>query len=696
MKIAAAILERFVALPADCRARPRGLRDLLDDLGVEVKRQEGDRLTLELLANRGDHHCYEGVAREIAARLGQPLCVPPAAPLEVGPAPVPLRIETPLCLRYSLTRLVGHGGALDADADAVLAAAGLASVHPVVDATNVANLELGQPSHAFDAARVRGGITVRTARAGERAWLLFEAAPREIPADTLVIADDEKILAVAGVIGCEDSKTTAETREVLLESACFDPVAVRRARRALGLTTDASARFERGSDPARVLTGAGRVVQLLAAAGWTATGPTGMVGDWADPERTLWFSLADANAALGIHLSLDRATDLLQRLGFSIAIGADGQIGARVPPHRLWDVVHRADVYEELLKIAGYETPAATLPLVDGGAPPADGQRRRAEAVLTAAGLFEAITDGFYARPLRERLLSHLPAPEQHPLWAHVETTNALDRAYGLLKNNALAQALEAVAENQRVRALDIKLYEWTRTFHPTGADAATGRMGADERPVLWAIATGTDRPRSWADKGRAVDVHWASGLVAELGGALGVPLAIRSEVADPLADALHPGRRASVWWGDRAIGLFGEVHPSVLAAWKIKGLRPVFLCLDAAALLGAERQRPTFREPPTWTPIERSLAFTLPARIAAGQVQAVLQSAAPPWMSRLAIVDRFDHEDDGAPVRTVTYALTFDNADNDRTTEAVNAATEAMIHAVQSTCGPSGVRLRA
>ena len=265
MKLAQHLLRRWIAIPDDARA----LRLLLDDLGLEVKRSEatpdGAVYTLELLANRGDHRCYLGVAREIRGRTGAEIMVPGITTLQVGKSPFQLRNSTPLCLRYTLTLLerTGAPAPLAEDALQALHAAGLHSVSAPVDATNLSNLEFGQPTHAFDAEKVDQYIEIRLSRPGERAWPLFQPGPVDLPAGTLVIADAVKILAIAGVIGCEESKTTADTRRVLLESATFDPVAVRKASRALNLHTDASARFERGADPSFPEVGAGRVVHLL-------------------------------------------------------------------------------------------------------------------------------------------------------------------------------------------------------------------------------------------------------------------------------------------------------------------------------------------------------------------------------------------------------------------------------------------------
>ena len=255
---------------------------------------------------------------------------------------------------------------------APLEAADIHSVSAPVDATNLANLEFGQPTHCFDADTIVGPIRIRQARPGEQAWPLFAEEKVEVPAGAIVIADDEKVLAIAGVIGCEESKATESTTRILLESAAFDPVAVRKASRALNIHTDSSARFERGSDASQVLVGAARVVGLLEGHGWTRVGETGMVGDWTDERRTIEIDTAAAANFLGIDLSDDESAERLRRYGFEVTV-SDGHLSVIVPPHRVWDVEFPADLYEELAKSIGYNDTPSTLPPVDMGALPTAG-----------------------------------------------------------------------------------------------------------------------------------------------------------------------------------------------------------------------------------------------------------------------------------------------------------------------------------
>jgi phenylalanyl-tRNA synthetase beta chain len=680
VKVSVDVLRRYTALPVGAAE----LKALLEDVGLEVKRTDvhphaGTVLTLELLANRGDHHAYEGIAREISGRTGATVSRPAIAALTVGESPVRLRCETDRCLVYTATLLERTGaGALETTATLPLIAAEIHSVSAPVDATNLSNLELGQPTHAFDADAIDGGITVRLSRRGERAWLLFTPEPRDIPEGTLVIADDTKVLAIAGVIGCEDSKTTDGTRRLLLESACFDPVSVRKASKALGVHTDAAARFERGADPTYPIVGAGRVVHLLESAGWTRVGTTGVVGDWRDPERDVNADLERINAFLETSLTADQAVERLHRYGFHAT--QDGRtLRVRVPPHRLWDVEHWADIAEELLKSVGYNATPVTMKPMDRGALPSAIEIARAKVteVLLGHDFYEVLTDGFHGKALDERL--HVDAV--HPLAAHVTILNAVDRGFSLLKNNALAQALELLAENQRRSVHDVRAYEWTRTFHP---DPSSENGVCRERLVLWAIAVGAER--RWAGAERAADVYLMKGLVEEIATELGLALEVGPwDEALALSSALHPGRRAAIRFRGRTVGLVGEVHPEIVRSFKVRRGSPVYLEIDQL-VLAEPGTLPLYEPPPEHQPIERSLAFGLVDRITAGAVRDVLERESG---ARVAITDLFVTGD----VRAVTFELAFDN-DGKVSADEINARLTHLVSAVESAF--PGVKQRA
>ncbi len=690
MKISANVLRRFCA---GTPAQAKELRKLLDDLGIEVKRldvQGSDaHLTLELLANRGDHHCYAGVAREVAARTKTALSLPEARTLEVGAAPVPLKNETEKCLLYTATPFKVTGkleSSLGKEADELLDAAGLLTGNAAIDVTNLVNLEIGQPSHAFDRARVQGGITIRLSRPGEKAWLLFTPEPRELPVGTLVIADDVKVLAIAGVIGCEDSKILDDTKEIILESAAFDPVAVRIGGRSLATHTDASARFERGSDPTLATVAAGRIAELLAAAGVAeVTGPLGSVGDWKDPGRVIQLRADELGRFLGRPFGEGEIIERLSAYGFSHR----GGLGFQVPPHRLWDVESEEDLFEEIARSVGLNELPEGLPPVGMGARPAPQEvmLNVADEVLVGAGFCEMFTDGFYSRQVPERLAQSPGSP----LFAHVETINSIDNSFSLLKNNCLAQAVQAVADNLNVKAQDVKLFEWTRTFHP---DATAENRVCRERDVLYAVCAGRERPEAWESGSRHADVFFLKGVVEQLKRALDLPL----ELGDPdpsyaLTPLLHPHRSLSIRQHGKSVGVIGEVLPQVLQAFGIKFAKATYFEIARDALLAEPQESPAFLMPPAVPDIDRMLSFAVPASISVREIVPLLTTAAPAWLVRISVADVFSGSGDKA-VRAVAFKLLFSAAES-RTHEQLNEACAAMVKAVVDELGSRGVELR-
>jgi len=693
MRAALDVLRRFT----DVAGSPRDIRHLLDDLGIEVKRIEGDGdrsvFVLELLANRGDHHCYEGIAREVAARRSGTVRWPKLATLDQGASPIPLVVESDLCLVYTATLLERGSGpdAVDAAAARVLEAADTRALGAAVDATNVANFEIGQPTHAFDADTIEGTLTIRTARKGESARLLFTTERVAVPEGTLVIADDRKILAIAGVIGCEESKTSPATKRLLLESATFDPVAVRKASRALHTSTDSSARFERGADPERALTGAARVVELLEARGaFRRAGPTAVAGTWRNPNRTLDVDAAGVDRFLHTALGADGVAAILARYGYGVRPRA-GHLAVTVPTWRLWDVAETADVIEDVARAVGYDALPTALPTVGAGSLPSPEEARRARAddVLVGLGFQEICTDGFYGRHVFELL----GIDDRHPLARHVRTTNAVDKANALLKNNALHQAIEAVATNERRRVNDLSVFEWTRTFHPIdhpeGGAPDPARPPCSERRLLWAITSGRDRPRKWDDRSRPADVAFMKGVLEELSVELGQPFALdTADATHPLADFLHPGRRAAIVLDGVRVGVLGEVHPAVARRYKLRAARPCYLEIDASVVL-AEGTRPPFVAPSDLQPVVRSVALAVPAGIEAGTIGAAIRKASPPWLEHIEIVDVFQLPD---RAQSVTFELSYENVEGGRAAEQVNEAVEAAMAAVLAAYGPRNV----
>jgi phenylalanyl-tRNA synthetase beta chain len=290
--------------------------------------------------------------------------------------------------------------------------------------------------------------------------------------------------------------------------------------------------------------------------------------------------------------------------------------------------------------------------------------------VLVAEGFFEIFTDSFYGRGVRDRL----GLTEDDPLYAHVEMQNSIERNYSLMRNNTVAQALDALVTNINLKNTNIKIFEWARIYFPD----------LSERGLLWMLANGRDRGPFWGDKGRAADSIYLKGILEQLRLTLRVDLQMGSSDGHRLERFFHPGRRAGIHADGKLVGIFGELHPLLLQRFDVKRQRPVYLEIDESALQIAPRRR-SYVDPSNRQPIVRSVAYAIPRGITAADVRDALASAAPPFLREIRITDLFELQD----ARAVTFEIEY-LSDEALTGETINAATEAMIGAVNAKFGDS------
>ncbi|MAA78453.1 MAG: hypothetical protein CL916_04275 [Deltaproteobacteria bacterium] len=679
MNISTRVLRKYISCPES----ETELRHLFDDVGIEVKKSQDEVFSVELLANRGDHYCYAGIAREISGRLGGSVCHPQISEMIVGEDGPKVSIETDLCLIYTATYLeTQEPKDLSEESLEPLKAAEIHSLGAPIDATNLSNMEFGQPTHVFDADTIQGTIRVRLTKQGERAWPLFFEDKITLPAGIMVISDDEKILAIAGVIGCEESKTTPNTRRIILESACFDPVHVRKTSRALSIHTTSVARFERGSDPSLPLGGAGRVTFLLESCGWNRVGNTSMKGSWENPNRTIALRVENVNTFLQTDCQTEEIEERLSRYGFS-SVRNGSQLDVLVPPHRLWDVEYVSDLYEEIAKSIGYNNTPISLPMIERGELPSAEQLRKEqiEELLLGMGFFEVITDGFYG----SGLLSQLNLSPEHPLQSHVSTQNALDRGYSLLKNNAFLHAVSAVSKNIKRHIFDVKIFEWTRYFLPN-TKAKNGVC--TEKPVLWGAVCGKERPGLWTQDKHKSDLFFLKGIIEEFANEYRLPLHLTEKSIDhPLYSSLHPYRQAQISLRGSVVGIVGEIHPEVAQRFKIKKQRPCYFEIDVDALY-AKSDPLEYKIPNAIQPLKRTISFALPHGFSSQKVQDCVQAVCD-WYR---VVDLFPFQEDGHSWSSVTFELSFENPNGNVSADAVNTTLQELIAQVNTKYGSEGV----
>ncbi|HKF75665.1 MAG TPA: phenylalanine--tRNA ligase subunit beta [Candidatus Dormibacteraeota bacterium] len=624
---------------------------------------------VEVTPNRPDCLGHLGLARELAAALGRSLGRDFMPPFTGGVEPpgtdlVGVEIEAPdLCRRYIGAPITGvRVGQSPLWLRRRLWAAGVRPISNVVDVTNYVALEYGQPLHAFDLARIGGRrIVVRRARAGET-LLCLDGEGRLMTPDMLVIADAERPVAVAGIIGGEESAVSESTTDLLLEAANFEGVSVRATSRALRLRTEASTRFEKGLSPELALAGARRAAMLLA----ELTGGRVHVG-WADcyprpqePSRVR-FRPQQIDGVLGVHVPLQEMEAILRRLDFGVRVGEDGEWDVLPPVFRL-DVSIPEDVAEEVGRMHGYDRVPATLPGArrTSWQPARASLERRLDPVrhaLAAAGHTEVVTPALVAGSL----LDALGVGE-----AAMRLLNPVADDQDVLRTTLLPSLLQVAVYNRNLGRPAVAVFELGRAYLRRPDDP----LGQPDEPVrLAALRTGLPGP----DAGRVA--------FRELKGALGLALDVLTPVVPVYeraeAPLFHPGRCARVLVCGRPLGHVGELHPAVVERFDLDG-RAVALELAVEPVLAldlARRARPL----PRFPAVNRDLGVVVDEGVDAGALQRTIKEAAGDLLDSAAAFDEYRGSQVPAGRKSVAFALTFRSPERTLTDAEVDGRMDAI-----------------
>ena len=604
----------------------------------------------EILSNRPDELGHLGVARELAVGLDRPV-KGDFMPAFTGTADPPGRdlvkvtIEDPdLCSRYIGAVIKGVKVGPSPDwMQRRLRACGVRPINNIVDITNYVLLEYAQPLHAFDLALLNGpAIRVRRARVGEK-LLALDGAERALTTDMLVIADAIRPVAIAGVIGGEETAVTAGTTDILLESANFNGPSVRQTSRALGLRTEASARFERNLPPELALAGARRAASLIAElAGGTVH------REWADvyprPQEPVRVILRPQliDEVLGAHVPLEEAESILKRLNFHVKVMGDGEWDVLPPVFRL-DVSIPEDLVEEVGRVYGYDRVPPTLPgrRHDRWTPLAPSIDRRlddAREVLAGAGFTETWNPALVpGKKLEELKIAALAMRVVNPLSDDMDT----------LRTSLLPSLIDAIALNRDRGRDDVRLYELASAYLARVGDKNTQ---PDEPLRIGAVATAGVS----AEEGRAAFYRLKSVLLGCIA-SLSAPACTYDRAGAPL---FHPGRCAAVVMEGRQLGYIGELHPTVTAAARIEG-RLVAFEIDVQPVLDAA-SIPHAQPLPRFPAIERDLAVVVEDTVAAGSILASITELGGDLLEGVRAFDEYRGAQVSEGHKSIAFALTF------------------------------------
>ncbi|MBU6211143.1 MAG: phenylalanine--tRNA ligase subunit beta [Gammaproteobacteria bacterium] len=613
------ISEGIIELPADASVGA-DLREYLalDDTVLE----------LAVTPNRGDAMSMRGVAREVAALASKSLVSPDTTPVPAsrGERPNIVLGAPAACPRFHARIIVDvdNTGASPIWLRERLRRAGVRSISPVVDITNYIVQELGQPMHAYDLDKVQGGLTARLARAGEHCELL-DGRIVELQADMLVIADEAGPVALAGVMGGARTAVSAETRRVLFEVAWFAPSAIAGRGRRFGLTTDASQRFERGVDPEIGALAIERATRLLQSVAGGQAGPVVTVEETAHLKRYPAVSLRVPQIArlLGLSVSADEATALLQRLGIlRQSVGRESSGGETLrfvsPSHR-FDLSIERDLIEEIARLVGFEQiptrPAQVAQVIQPLASAAATEQRLLDT-LAARGYHEAIHFAFVEPGFQSALFPDVAA---HTL------SNPISSDLAVMRLSLWPGLIKAAMENQRRQQPRLRLMEHGVVFP----------VGAPESDRIAGLAMGPRWPEQWGGGREPVEFFDVRADVAALLSLAAPTQNIRFEAA--VSRCLHPGRSARIVRGDQPIGWIGELHPEHVRRLEFVSA-PILFELEVEVAFAPARQ--TFAEPSRYPQVRRDLAFVVDEDVSYADIRERVLSASSSALREVVLFD--------------------------------------------------------
>jgi phenylalanyl-tRNA synthetase beta chain len=497
-----------------------------------------------------------------------------------------------------------------------LARSGIRPISALVDITNYVMLELGQPLHAFDAAKLSGGIRVRQAKAGEKLTLLNAMELALTPA-FLVIADDAKAVALAGIMGGLDTSVSDATRDVFLESAFFSPDAIAGKARQLNFSSDSSYRFERGVDFAGTLAALERATQLVAEICGGSAGPVTEARATLPSRDPVRLRLARVERLLGIKLDGIQAGDILRRLRFEFAV-AGGEFRVTPPSYR-FDIAIEEDLVEELARIHGYDRIPATMPVAPATMLPAPEDRRDIAALrgLLVARDYQEIVSYSFVDAAWESDFAGNTAP--------VALANPIASQMSVMRSTLAGGLVNCLVHNVSRKQSRARLFEVGRCFMPMSSKDY-------KQPVLiGGLSYGSARHEQWGIKGRPGDFYDIKGDVE----ALLAPLPVAFRAMEHTA--LHPGKAAAIVVGGVAVGWIGELHPRWQRKYDLP-LPPVLFEFEYEAI--ARRGLPGYKETSKFPLVRRDIAAEVEEGVTYQNVLAALLQGRPPIVTEIGLFD--------------------------------------------------------
>jgi len=565
-----------------------------------------------------------------------------------------------------------------------LHACGLRAINNVVDATNYVLLETGQPLHSFDYKRVSGSrIIVRRAEEGER-FTTLDGETRTLSSETLMICDGERPVAVAGIMGGLNSEIFAGTTDVLLESAYFDPVTIRRGSRRLGLSTEASYRFERGVDPEGTPLALKRCLSLIVSlAGGKVAGGFIDAGERSFGRSQIELRVERTNRLLGTDLAAEIMGKHLSSL--QMEVREKGGNLAVTPPSFRMDIEREIDLVEEVARIEGYKKIPVTYPAVRPCTKPERLEyslRDKIREILVGCGFSEVISYSFTSRDSADIL----DVPEGHMLRNFVSLMNPLSIDQSVMRTSLIPGVAGAARTNLSRGDQELKLFEWGKIFTPSGDDLPF------EATMVSGLMSGLYHRKEWYGNERPVDFYHVKGVVETLLDGIHVDHVVFTECHDsPGYDKKGPV--ACITAGNETLGVVGKASRAVTQFCRSKDGGDVYLFeLYAAALMRWWEKSPLFKPYPKFPAVYRDLSVMVSPGSKCAAIEGIIREKGGELVEDVSLFDVYDREGDSGLERAIAFRICYRSQGSTLDGATVNALHESIIEAI---CAETGGRLR-
>lgn len=665
--------EGIFILPEDT---PVG-RDVKEVLGLDDV-----ILEFELTANRPDCFGILGIASEVAAATGAQLKNMPTLPVgstcTVDSENLHIIIEdTSLCTRFSGRLLEGVKIAPSPSwMQKILRAMGMRPINNIVDVTNFVMLEMCRPMHAYDADTLEGNTLIARSAKDSEELVTLDGQSRKLTADMLAIADNSGPIGLAGVMGGLATEVTEKTRNIVLESACFYGPSIRRTSRNLGLRSEASSRFERGTDINATLLSLYRATELLQ--GMTTVDKVySPVDCYPNPvsKTSIKITSESVNAHLGTELKTEEMANILRALGFSVNL--EGSTMDILPPDFRYDVTGMVDIAEEIARSVGFDNIKSTLPTGEtmvSEQTPVTSMNDELRDFLVACGLDEVITYSF----IHPSDFDKLNIPAEHSLRNVIEISNPITDDFTVLRTTLISSLLATASYNLSRRNENITIFEVGNTYVSEQQPLVDFPK---EIPMLAGVLIGKRDNLHWSGNKDDLDFYDVKGLLIDLLSKFGVS---EFQLKPSECTVLHPGKSADIILEGTLIGSFGQVHPLVEKNYDFT--KPVFVFeLQVSPLLKTSNKIAKYTHLPKYPFMTRDLAILIPDTTSISVLQEVVERVGGAYLTEFKLFDVYTGKQVQEGFKSVAFTLTFQANDRTLTDKEVESFTQKILDELQS-----------